>query len=71
MFDEDCVRLGARIRELRTAKGWRQIDLGQHTGIHEVHISDIERGATEIGFKRLVAIAKAFGVSLSVLCDRV
>jgi transcriptional regulator with XRE-family HTH domain len=62
-----CVRLGQRIRKIRREKGWRQIDLAEHSGVHEVHISDIERGAREICLNNLVALAKGLGVSMSEL----
>jgi transcriptional regulator with XRE-family HTH domain len=61
------VRLGKRIRELRKAKGWRQIDLAQHCGVREVHLSYLERGMREVGFNTLVAIAKGLDVKLSDL----
>ena len=67
MSENICVRLGARIRELRVEKGWRQVDLGQLAGIHAVHISAIERGATEIGFRHLAALATALDITLSAL----
>ena len=61
------VRLGKRIRELRKARGWRQIDLAQHCGVREVHLSYLERGKREVGFNTLVAIAKGLGIKLSDL----
>ncbi|WP_433970064.1 helix-turn-helix domain-containing protein [Tunturiibacter gelidiferens] len=33
--------------KLRRARNWRQIDLAEQSGVHEVHISDVERGARE------------------------
>lgn len=63
MATDICVLLGQRIRELRKAKGWRQIDLAQHSGVHEVHISDLERGTREIGLRTLKALAIALDVS--------
>jgi XRE family aerobic/anaerobic benzoate catabolism transcriptional regulator len=62
-----CVRLGKRIRELRKARGWRQIDLAQHCGVKEVHLSYLERGLREPGFNVLVNIAKGLDVKLSDL----
>jgi transcriptional regulator with XRE-family HTH domain len=62
-----CVQIGKNIREFRKAKGWRQIDLAQHSGVHEVHISDLERGVREAGVRTLYAIAKALGVKASDL----
>jgi transcriptional regulator with XRE-family HTH domain len=61
------VRLGKRIRAIRKEKGWRLIDLAQHSGIREVHLSYVERGLREVEFKTFVAIAKGLGVKLSDL----
>jgi XRE family aerobic/anaerobic benzoate catabolism transcriptional regulator len=65
MATDVCVALGKRIRELRKAKGWRQIDLAQHSGVHEVHISDLERGSREVGLRTLCSLARALGISPS------
>lgn len=61
------IRLGKKIRRLRREKGWRQIDLAEHSGVHEVHISDIERGAREICLNNLLALAKGLEISVSDL----
>jgi transcriptional regulator with XRE-family HTH domain len=65
MSSDVCIQVGKRIRDLRKKHGWRQIDLAQQAGIHEVHISDLERGAREVGLRHLAALAGAFGLSLS------
>ena len=65
MATDICILIGKRIRELRKAKGWRQIDLAQHSGVHEVHVSDLERGSREAGIRTLHSIAKALKVSLA------
>jgi transcriptional regulator with XRE-family HTH domain len=67
MARDICISLGERIRELRKQKGWRQIDLAQHSGVHEVHISDLERGTREAGLRTVLAIAQALDVRLSTL----
>jgi transcriptional regulator with XRE-family HTH domain len=67
MATKASIRLGQRIRRLRKEKGWRQIDLAEQAGVHEVHISDIERGAREICLNNLVALAMGLGVSVSEL----
>lgn len=56
------LEVGKRIRKERN---WRQIDLSQQAGIHEVHVSDLERGAREVGLRHLAALAKAFELTLS------
>jgi transcriptional regulator with XRE-family HTH domain len=65
MATDICVALGERIRELRRAKNWRQIDLAEHSGVHEVHISDLERGSREPGLRTLSKIALALDTTLS------
>ncbi len=67
MSSDICIQLGERIRQLRKQRGWRQIDLAAHSGIHEVHISDLERGSREIGLRHLSALATAFDLSLADL----
>jgi len=67
MASKVSIRLGKRIRSLRLAKGWRQIDLAQHSGIREVHLSYLERGLREVGLNTLVAIAKGLDITLSEL----
>jgi transcriptional regulator with XRE-family HTH domain len=53
------------MRKLRRAKNWRQIDLAEQSGVHEVHISDLERGTREVGLRTLGKIALALGTTLS------
>jgi transcriptional regulator with XRE-family HTH domain len=65
MAKDICAATGERIRKLRRAKSWRQIDLAEHSGVHEVHISDLERGTREAGLRTLSKIALALGTSLS------
>lgn len=71
MATDICVRLGQRIRELRKARGWRQIDLAEHAGIGKNHICDLERGQREIGLRNLEAVATALGVKPSALLQDV
>jgi XRE family aerobic/anaerobic benzoate catabolism transcriptional regulator len=67
MARDICVATGERIRELRRVKGWRQIDLAEQSGVHEVHISDLERGTREPGLRTLSKIASALETTLSEL----
>jgi transcriptional regulator with XRE-family HTH domain len=62
-----CILLGERIRKLRKQKAWRQIDLAEQSGVHEVHISDLERGTREVGLRTLLALSQALEVKLSDL----
>lgn len=65
-----CARFGERLRYLRKQKGWRQLDLAEHSGVHEVHISDLERGTREAGLRTLEKLAVALGVDLKTLFER-
>jgi transcriptional regulator with XRE-family HTH domain len=67
MAKDICGATGERIRKLRRARSWRQIDLAEQSGVHEVHISDLERGTREPGLRTLSKIALALETSLSEL----
>ncbi len=67
MASDICILLGRRIRELRLAKGWRQLDLAEQAGINEGYVSDLEIGKKEVCIRTLHALATAFGISLSDL----
>ncbi len=67
MARDICEATGERIRKLRRAKGWRQIDLAEQSGVHEVHISDLERGSREPGLRTLYKIADALDTTLAEL----
>ena len=67
MASDICILLGLRIRELRTAKGWRQIDLAEEAGINENYVSDIEIGKKELGLRTMQAVADAFNLTVAEL----
>lgn len=59
--------MGERIRALRKARGWRQVDLAAHSGIAETYLSHLERGQKEICLRNLQVLAQTFEKSLSEL----
>lgn len=63
--------LGQRIRELRMARNWRQIDLAEQAGINENYVSDLEIGKKEICLRTLQAIAAAFELTIVQLMQGV
>jgi transcriptional regulator with XRE-family HTH domain len=71
MASDICILLGLRIRELRTVKGWRQIDLAEEAGINENYVSDIEIGKKEICLRTMQALAEAFDLTLAELLQGV
>jgi XRE family aerobic/anaerobic benzoate catabolism transcriptional regulator len=67
MARDICVALGERIRQLRTERGWRQIELAEESGLHENFVSDLEQGRKEACLRTLQTIAKAFDLSVADL----
>ena len=61
---------GARIKELRTAKGDTQSQIAALLGVTKTQISDIENGKTTTSIEKLVQLADYFGVSLDYLTGR-
>lgn len=60
-----CVKIGRRIRVLRTERGWTQAMLADHAELTREHLSEIERGRKEIGVRGLDRIARALEISLT------
>jgi XRE family aerobic/anaerobic benzoate catabolism transcriptional regulator len=67
MARDICISLGKRIRDLREARGWRQIDLAVHAGINENYVSDLELGRKEACLRKLQVVAHAFEMKTAEL----
>jgi transcriptional regulator with XRE-family HTH domain len=67
MATDICVRFGQRVRQLRTERGWTQIDLAVHTGLGRVFISDLERGKKEPCLRSIEILALAFDMTIPQL----
>jgi transcriptional regulator with XRE-family HTH domain len=65
MATDICVKIGRRIRLLRTERGWTQAMLADHSEIAREHLSELENGHKEIGVRSLERVAAALGVKLS------
>jgi len=62
-----CIALGKRIRSLRMAKGWTQVETAAYLGINRGHLSDLEKGKREIGLLMLQVIAKGLDTTMDKL----
>ena len=69
MKELDFVRIGQRIREVRTDKKLTQDYLADKTGVNVSHISNIENGKVKVSLTLLVAIANTFGVTIDYLLE--
>lgn len=68
-LDPALKRLGARIRELRTAKNWTQEDLAGECGLDRSYVSGLEFGRRNPTYLNLLKIAKTLGTPLVTLLD--
>ncbi len=66
-----CVRMGRRIRVLRSKRGWTQQQLADLTGIGRVHVSELENGKREAGLKMLERLATSFEITVSELLEKI
>jgi transcriptional regulator with XRE-family HTH domain len=63
MATDICVRVGRKIRVLRSEKGWTQQILADHAQLTREHLSELESGKKEAGLRTLQRLADALGVS--------
>jgi transcriptional regulator with XRE-family HTH domain len=61
------VTSGEVIRILRGKKGWTQDELARRSNISATNLSMLENDRLEIGKRRAVALAKAFGVHPAII----
>jgi transcriptional regulator with XRE-family HTH domain len=64
MAKDICVRIGRRIRVLRTEREWTQAMLADHADLTREHLSELENGHKEMGVRALEKIANALDLNL-------
>lgn len=67
--DDERVRIGKRIKELRTEKGWDAKTLAAVAGIDAANLCRIEAGKYSVGFDILAKIAKVCGKKVDFIND--
>ena len=60
--DELLQRLGRRIRDLRTQRGWSQEQFADVCGVHRTYMGHLERGEKNLSFSSIVRVANALDV---------
>ncbi len=59
--------IGARIRELRTARGWSQEAFADICEIHRSHMGEIERGEVDVAISTLQKVGKGLDMAVWAL----
>lgn len=67
MNDNERQRIGARIAELRKAKGMSQLQLAEAAGLKQPNIARIEAGKYSTTLDVLTKIADALGVKVDFI----
>lgn len=65
--DEKMIRVGAVIRQARHAKGLTQTDLAKLARMSQSNIAYLERDTFNPGIQTVNRVAKALGMSLTLL----
>lgn len=55
--------IGANVRRLRVARGWKQVDLAKAVGLHESQIQKIEGGRANPSTTALITLADVLGIA--------
>lgn len=71
MSSKIFIRYGQIVRELRLSKNFSQETLADLCGLHRTYISDVELGKRNVSLENIEKIAKALGVSLTKLFERI
>ncbi len=58
---------GARVRALRTEKGWSQEDFAFECGLHRTYIGAVERGERNVSLENIKKIADTFKIDIAEL----
>lgn len=71
MSSKIFIRYGQIVRELRLSKNISQETLADLCGLHRTYISDVELGKRNVSLENIEKIAKALGVSLTKLFEKI
>ena len=61
------TRFGRRLRQLRTERGWTQVQMAVDLGIDRGHICELERGRKTISLRTMQIFAMGLKMNLSDL----
>ena len=61
------LKVGKRVRNLRTDRGWSQEELADRSGVNRSYMSKVELGKSDVSLSVLHKIARTLGISLAEL----
>lgn len=67
--EEERLRIGRRIAEIRKERGLTQTQLAQQCGQQQAHIARIEAGRYSVGLDTLAQIADAMGMKIDFIIN--
>lgn len=65
--DDERLRIGRRIAEIRKEKGMTQTQLAELCGLQQAHIARIENGKYSVGLDTLAQIADAMEARIDII----
>ncbi|PYP92618.1 MAG: transcriptional regulator [Candidatus Angelobacter sp. Gp1-AA117] len=68
-MEKQLIAIGARIRDLRSKKGYSQEAFADSCGINRSHMGEVERGECNVTFATLLTITTKLEISISALLD--
>jgi transcriptional regulator with XRE-family HTH domain len=69
--NDDQVALGSALRALRKRAQLTQAQAGRAVGVRNTHISAVERGERGISYTTMLALTRAYRVSLRELAEEI
>jgi transcriptional regulator with XRE-family HTH domain len=57
-------KVGSKVRALRRKKGWSQDVFADRSGLHRAHVSEIERGESNVTLQTLKILADTLEVRI-------
>ena len=67
--EEERLRIGRRIAEIRKEQGMTQTQLADLCGLQQAHIARIETGRYSVGLDTLALIADAMGMKIDFIIN--
>ncbi len=68
-IENDCKKLGARLRQLRQEQGWSQETFAAEARLDRTYVGGIERGERNPSLKNLARLADTLGIAVKELFE--